>query len=46
MSTVGWIIAGIVVILAVDAVVYVRWIKRAKAARDAGEPDPPLRWPL
>jgi hypothetical protein len=39
-----WIIVGIVVFLVVDAIVVYRWIKRAKAAREAGEPPPPRRW--
>jgi hypothetical protein len=46
MSVTGWIIAGIVVFLVLDGIVYVRWVKRAKAARDRGEPAPPLRWPF
>jgi hypothetical protein len=40
VSVGAWIILGIVVFLVVDAIVMYRWIKRAKAARDAGEPPP------
>lgn len=38
MSVTQWIIVGIVVVIAIDLIVCVRWIKRAQAARDAGEP--------
>jgi hypothetical protein len=42
VSVAGWVIVGIVVFLVVDAIVMYRWIRRAKAARDAGEPPPRL----
>jgi hypothetical protein len=40
VSVAGWIVVAIVVFLVIDAIVMYRWIKRAKAARDAGEPPP------
>ena len=43
MSVTQWIIVGIVVVIAIDLIVCVRWIKRAQAARDAGEPRPARR---
>jgi large-conductance mechanosensitive channel len=44
VSVTEWILVGFVVFLVIDAIVYVRWIRRAKAAREAGKPPPPLRW--
>ena len=44
MTITQWIIVGIGVFLVVDAIVAYRWVKRAKAARDAGEPPPPGRF--
>jgi hypothetical protein len=46
MTVTQWIIVGMVAFLIVDFVVYFRWVRRAKAARDRGESPPRLRWPL
>jgi hypothetical protein len=45
MSLLQWIIVAMFVYAALDGIVYYRWIRRANAARDAGETPPPRpRW--
>ena len=41
MGIFEWFLVGAAVFAAVDAVVCFRWVRRAQAARDAGEEPPP-----